>query len=171
MTGSVRRMGDDGAAMMSVDLWTDGACAGNPGPGGWAAILQSNDHVRELCGGARETTNNRMELTAVIEGLAALRRRCAVTVNVDSTYVMRAFTDGWLETWKRRGWKTAAGKPVKNPDLWEPLDLLVGSHQVRWRWHKGHSNIELNERCDLLACVQRDAHRVVIEAPGAGTGR
>jgi ribonuclease HI len=157
--------------MVSVDLWTDGACAGNPGPGGWAAILQSGDHVRELCGGARETTNNRMELTAVIEGLAALRRRCAVTINVDSTYVMRAFTDGWLETWKRRGWKTAAGKPVKNPDLWERLDLLVGSHQVMWRWHKGHSNIELNERCDRLACVQRDAHRGVSEAPGAGTGR
>jgi ribonuclease HI len=145
--------------MHRVDLWTDGACSGNPGPGGWAAILVAAGHTRELSGGEPDTTNNRQELTACIEGLLALTRRCAVTIHTDSTYVLNAFEKRWLAGWKRRGWKTSAGKPVANRDLWERLEAAVAAHEVSWQWHEGHSGVELNERCDLLACVQRDAHR------------
>ncbi|HIZ34974.1 MAG TPA: ribonuclease HI [Candidatus Ruania gallistercoris] len=131
-------------------LWTDGACKGNPGPGGWGALLRSGEHERELFGGDPETTNNRMELTAVIEALRALNTRCAVTLHVDSSYVMNGM-QSWLPGWKRNGWRTAAKKPVKNEDLWRALDEQVARHEVQWVWVKGHSGDEGNERADALA--------------------
>lgn len=133
-----------------VHMWTDGACKGNPGPGGWGALLRSGEHERELFGGELDTTNNRMELTAVIEGLRALNTRCAVTLHVDSVYVMNGMKS-WLPTWKRNGWRTAAKKPVKNEDLWRALDEQVARHQVQWVWVKGHSGDAGNERADALA--------------------
>ncbi len=136
--------------LKAVDLFTDGACSGNPGPGGWGAILRYGGHEKELSGGAAETTNNRMELTAVIEGLAALTSSCAVTVHTDSKYVMDGVTK-YLAGWKRRGWKTADKKPVKNIDLWEKLDAALQGHQVKWIWVKGHAGHAENERADALA--------------------
>ena len=142
---------------MRVELWTDGSCSGNPGPGGWAAILVARDDdgrpakVRELSGGDPATTNNRMELQAVIEGLRALRQRTDVCVHIDSSYVMDAITKRWHVGWKARGWKTAAKQPVKNQELWETLLELLEGHTVTWKKVRGHAGVELNERCDELA--------------------
>lgn len=133
-----------------VEIHTDGACRGNPGPGGWGAVLQSAAHERELWGGERETTNNRMELTAAIEALAALKRPCRVRLYTDSTYVMKGITE-WLPQWRRRGWKTASRQPVKNQDLWQRLDEQVARHEVDWHWVKGHAGHPGNERADGLA--------------------
>lgn len=142
----------------TVELWTDGACSGNPGPGGWAAILLWNGHERELAGGEAQTTNNRMELMSVIEGLEAISRPMKVLVHTDSAYIEQAFTQRWLEGWRRNGWLTAAKKPVKNRDLWERLDAAVDGHDVEFVRVKGHAGIELNERADQLACEQRDRY-------------
>ncbi|NCT90609.1 ribonuclease HI [Cellulomonas sp. APG4] len=134
----------------AVEMWTDGACKGNPGPGGWGAWMRTGSYERELFGGDPVTTNNRMELTAVIEGLKALNRPCAVTLHVDSTYVMNGMSR-WLAGWKRNGWRTADKKPVKNEDLWRALDEQVARHTVTWVWVKGHSGDPGNERADQLA--------------------
>ena len=134
----------------AVEIFTDGACSGNPGPGGWAAILRTGRHEKELSGGEAATTNNRMELTAAIEGLRALKKPSAVTLYTDSRYVM----DGamtWLKNWKGRGWKTAGKKPLKNEDLWRALDEEMARHQISWRWVEGHSGHPENERADQLA--------------------
>ena len=136
--------------MADIELYTDGACRGNPGPGGWGALLKYGDSERELYGGQRHTTNNRMELLAAIEGLAAVEESRAITLSTDSTYVMKGMTEG-LPGWKRRGWKTAARKPVANADLWRRLDEQNGRHAVTWRWIKGHSGHPGNERADALA--------------------
>jgi ribonuclease HI len=133
-----------------VRIYTDGACKGNPGPGGWGALLRSGTHERELYGGDPATTNNRMELTAVIRALEALKRPSKVEVYTDSEYVMKGITE-WLAAWKRRGWKTADRKPVKNADLWRELDELAGRHEIRWHWVRGHSGHPENERADALA--------------------
>jgi ribonuclease HI len=137
--------------MTSAELWTDGACSGNPGPGGWGAVLLIGDAERELSGGESKTTNNRMEMTAVIEGLRALEDPGAVAIHIDSTYVMDAFTKGWLGGWQRRGWVKGDKKPVLNRDLWELMLVEVGRHQVTWVKVKGHSGNELNDRVDELA--------------------
>ena len=138
--------------MNLIDIYTDGACKGNPGPGGWGALLKSADSQKELCGGALLTTNNRMEMTAVIEALSALKRPCHVRLHVDSQYVLKGMTE-WLPGWKSRGWKTAAKAPVKNVDLWQWLDALVSSagHKIDWHWVKGHNGHPGNERADELA--------------------
>jgi ribonuclease HI len=136
--------------LTTVVMYTDGACKGNPGRGGWGAWLRSGDTERELFGGDPVTTNNRMELTAVIEGLGALKRRCRVELYVDSTYV-RDGINSWIHNWKKRGWKTAANKAVKNEDLWRALDAAVAKHEVHWHWVKGHSGDEGNEKADELA--------------------
>ncbi len=135
---------------MEVEIFTDGACRGNPGPGGWGALLRYGDHERELYGAEPLTTNNRMELMAAIQALEALRRPCRVRLTTDSQYLKQGITS-WLANWKRRGWKTAAGKPVKNQDLWRRLDTAVGRHQVHWAWVKGHAGHDGNERADRLA--------------------
>jgi ribonuclease HI len=136
--------------LQHVEIFTDGACRGNPGPGGWGALLRFGDHEKQLWGGEHATTNNRMELTAAIMALEALKRRCKVTVTTDSVYVKNGITE-WLPQWKRRGWKTADKKPVKNVDLWERLDRAVAGHDVKWKWVKGHSGHVENELVDQLA--------------------
>ena len=136
--------------LTAVEMWTDGACKGNPGPGGWGVWMRSGEHERELWGGELLTTNNKMELTAVIEGLRALTRPCAVTLHVDSTYVMNGMRS-WLAGWKRNGWVTGDRKPVKNKELWQALDEEVRRHGVTWVWVKGHSGDPGNERADELA--------------------
>lgn len=136
--------------MSSVIIHTDGACKGNPGPGGWGAILQAAGKTKEMSGGEPVTTNNRMELMAAIMALEALTRPCAVELHTDSKYVMTGITE-WIHGWKARGWKTADKKPVKNDDLWKRLDAARARHDVKWRWVKGHSGHELNERADQLA--------------------
>ncbi len=133
-----------------VTIYTDGACKGNPGPGGWGAWLSAGGHDKELFGGAPNTTNNRMELTAPIEALASLKRTCEVIIYTDSEYVRKGMTE-WISGWQRRGWKTADGKPVKNADLWQRLDALARLHKVDWRWVKGHAGDPGNERADRLA--------------------
>lgn len=133
-----------------VELFTDGACRGNPGPGGWGALLRFKGQDRELFGGEPVTTNNRMELMAVIEGLNALSRECQVRVTTDSTYVKNGITQ-WIHNWKKNQWKTASRRPVKNVDLWKQLDLAVAEHQVDWAWVKGHSGHLENDRADMLA--------------------
>ena len=133
-----------------VEIFTDGACSGNPGPGGWAAILRFKDQEKELSGGAQETTNNRMELQAAIEGLCALKRPMRVAIHTDSTYVKDGITK-WIVKWKWNGWKTAAKKPVKNIDLWQALDDVMSGHYVEWHWVKGHAGHPENERADALA--------------------
>lgn len=136
--------------MKTVAVFTDGACKGNPGPGGWGAILQFAGKERELWGGEPATTNNRMELMAAIEALAALKEPCAVTLTTDSVYVRDGVTK-WMDNWKKNGWRTAAKKPVKNQDLWQALDEQASRHQVAWHWVKGHSGHPENERADALA--------------------
>jgi ribonuclease HI len=133
-----------------VQIYTDGACSGNPGPGGWGVVLRFEGKERELCGGAENTTNNRMELMAAIEGLRALKEPCEVLLTTDSTYVKDGITR-WLTNWKKNGWKTAAKKAVKNQDLWEQLDQQTSRHDVQWQWVKGHSGHTENERADALA--------------------
>ena len=151
---------------MRLELWTDGACSGNPGPGGWAAILIARHpdgtiaKQLELSGGDPATTNNRMELQAVIEGLRALREPSAVAIHIDSSYVMDAIVKRWHEGWVKRGWKTAAKQPVKNRELWEALLALVERHTVTWTKVPGHAGVELNERCDELAVAACRAVRV-----------
>ena len=139
-----------------IEIYTDGACRGNPGPGGWAATLSLGEHFRELSGAEAATTNNRMELTAVIEALSALKRESRVRVFTDSEYVRRGITE-WLKAWKARDWRTADKKPVKNRDLWEQLDAVAARHDVEWRWVKGHSGVPGNERVDALANAAIDA--------------
>jgi ribonuclease HI len=133
-----------------VVIYTDGACSGNPGPGGWGAVMISGAHVKEICGGEPGTTNNRMELMAAIQALEALKKPCKVELHTDSTYVMKGISE-WIFGWKKRGWKTADGKPVKNDDLWRRLDTARARHDVSWNWVKGHAGHELNERADALA--------------------
>jgi ribonuclease HI len=133
-----------------VTIYTDGACKGNPGPGGWGAWLAMDGHERELFGGARSTTNNRMELTAVIEALSALKRSCEVDLHTDSEYVRKGITE-WIHNWKRRGWTTADRKPVKNVELWQRLEALAALHHIHWHWVKGHAGDPGNERADALA--------------------
>lgn len=133
-----------------VEMWTDGACKGNPGAGGWGVWMRSGGHERELFGGDPSTTNNRMELTAVIEALGTLNRRCQVTVHVDSNYVKNGI-ERWLAGWKRNGWRTAAKKPVKNAELWQHLDAVAARHDITWRWVRGHSGDPGNEHADALA--------------------
>lgn len=136
--------------MKRVEVYTDGACRGNPGPGGWGVVLRYGEHEKELWGSEGQTTNNRMELTAAIEALRALTRRCRVDLYTDSQYVRMGITE-WLANWKRKGWKNAARKPVKNQDLWQVLDEEAGRHEVHWHWVKGHSGHPENERADALA--------------------
>jgi ribonuclease HI len=145
----------------AVEIYADGACKGNPGPGGWGVLLRTRGHERELCGGEAQTTNNRMELTAVIEGLAALKHRSKVRVYTDSQYVQKGISE-WIHNWKRRGWRTADKKPVKNEDLWRRLDEIAHGHHVEWHWVKGHAGHPENERADVLANCG---------IPGGQTGR
>lgn len=133
-----------------VSIWTDGACSGNPGPGGWGAVLKWGSHEKELCGGEAETTNNRMELTAAIEALEALKRPCVVHLHTDSSYLKGGITE-WIASWKRNGWRTASKKPVKNAELWQRLDAAAARHTIDWRWVKGHAEDPMNERADALA--------------------
>ena len=144
--------------MSIVEIYTDGACRGNPGPGGWGALLSSGEHEKELSGAEPQTTNNRMELTAVIRALEALKRPTEARIYTDSEYVRRGITE-WVKNWKARGWKTADRKPVKNQDLWERLDALAAGHKIDWRWVKGHSGVPGNERVDRLANQAIDAMR------------
>ncbi|PWD52288.1 ribonuclease HI [Serinibacter arcticus] len=131
-------------------MWTDGACKGNPGPGGWGALLVAGGREKELWGGESPTTNNRMELTGVIEALRALKRPCSIVLHVDSTYVMQGMSS-WIAGWKRNGWRTSSKQPVKNADLWRALDEEIAQHEVRWVWVKGHAGDPGNERADQLA--------------------
>ncbi len=140
--------------MKAVTLYTDGACSGNPGPGGWAAILQWRGKEKVLSGGEKLTTNNRMELTAVIRGLEALREPCQVTVYSDSRYVVEAMTEGWALGWRARGWKRRGSGEAKNPELWARLLELAEAHRLSWVWVKGHADNELNARCDALAVAE-----------------
>lgn len=137
--------------MKRVTIYTDGACSGNPGPGGWAAILEHQGRERELTGGEALTTNNRMELTAAAEALKVLREPCAVELHTDSAYLQRAFTEGWVNRWQRNGWKTSSKKPVENQDLWQELIRQAARHRIRWVKVKGHADDELNNRADRLA--------------------
>ena len=136
--------------MKQVEIYTDGSCLGNPGPGGYGAVLRYKQHEKELSDGFFMTTNNRMELLAAIEGLASLKESCLVDLTTDSQYVRQGITQ-WIHNWKKRGWKTADKKPVKNADLWQRLDTETQRHQVQWHWVKGHAGHPENERCDLLA--------------------
>lgn len=140
-------------------MHTDGACRGNPGPGGWGVVLRYRGNLKTLQGYDPETTNNRMELTAVIEGLRALTRSCEIELHTDSRYVMQGINE-WLDNWKRNGWRTAAKKPVKNIDLWQQLDEEVARHRIDWRWVKGHSGVEDNEIADQLANAAIDAEKM-----------
>jgi len=133
-----------------VEMYTDGACRGNPGPGGWGVLLRYNGTEKELYGGERETTNNRMELMAAISGIESLKRPCSVVLTTDSQYVMKGITE-WMENWKQRGWKTSDKKPVKNVDLWQRLDSVLRQHDVKWQWVRGHTGHPENERADALA--------------------
>lgn len=146
--------------MKKVTLITDGACLGNPGPGGWAALLRYGQHEKLLSGGDRETTNNRMELMAAIEGLRVLKESCIVELIVDSRYVMDAFDKDWLRNWKANGWLTAAKKEVKNQDLWQELDQQVSRHRISWKWVRGHNGHEDNERVDKAAREAAEAIRL-----------
>ena len=150
-----------------VVVFTDGACSGNPGPGGWGAILSFNGHVRELNGGEAHTTNNRMELMAAIMALEALTRPCDVDIHTDSQYVRQGVT-GWIHGWKRNGWKTSAKKPVKNVDLWQRLDSATQRHNIEWHWVKGHAGDELNERADALA---REGSRPFLRKRGGAAAK
>jgi ribonuclease HI len=135
---------------MGVVIYTDGACSGNPGPGGWGAVMLYKGRRKEISGGDPDTTNNRMELLAVVRALEALNRPCSVTINTDSTYVMKGITE-WIESWKRRQWRTASKQPVKNVDLWLELESALAPHEVQWKWVRGHSGVPENDRADELA--------------------
>lgn len=137
-----------------VEIYTDGACSGNPGPGGWGAVLIYGEHQKEISGGAAETTNNRMELTAVIEALSLLKRPCKITLTTDSKYVVDSVTKGWVYGWKKRGWKKGDGKPALNPELWERLLPLLEMHEVEFVWVKGHAGHKYNEICDKMAVAE-----------------
>ena len=143
--------------MKKIELYTDGACRGNPGPGGWGAVLVYNGREKELSGGEKNTTNNRMELTAAIEGLAALKEPCEVTLTTDSKYLCDAIEKGWAEGWRKRGWVKPDKKPALNPDLWEKLLDLLKTHKVTLVWVKGHNGHPYNERCDVLATTFADS--------------
>ena len=156
-------MGDSASLTTTVDIFTDGACSGNPGPGGWGAVLRAGPHERELKGGEGATTNNRMELMAAIAALEALKRPAIVRLHTDSSYLKEGITR-WLHGWKRNGWKTADKKPVKNVDLWQRLEQALSRHTVRWHWVRGHAGHDLNERADELA---REA---IAELRAAGKG-
>ena len=137
--------------MQNVTIYTDGACSGNPGPGGWAAVLIAGEHQKEISGGEKTTTNNIMELTAILEGLKALKEPCEVDLYSDSAYSVNAFNQGWIWNWIKKGWKTSSGEPVKNREIWEELLQLTKTHKVTFHKVKGHSTNELNNRCDELA--------------------
>lgn len=139
-----------------VIIYTDGACRGNPGPGGWGVILNYKGKIKELYGAEKHTTNNRMELMAAIQALETLTRPCSVQLNSDSIYVLKGITD-WMPNWKKRGWKTAARTPVKNEDLWRRLDAAIAKHRIEWKWVKGHSGDTSNERADALANLGIDS--------------
>lgn len=143
--------------MKKIELYTDGACRGNPGPGGWGAVLVYNGREKELSGGEKNTTNNRMELTAAIEGLSALKEPCEVTLTTDSKYLCDAIEKGWAEGWRKRGWIKPDKKPALNPDLWEKLLDLLKTHKVTLVWVKGHNGHPYNERCDVLATTFADS--------------
>lgn len=145
--------------MKFVEIYTDGACSGNPGAGGWGAILRCEGREKELSGGEAHTTNNRMELLGVINALEALKYPCRVKLTTDSKYVVDGVTKGWAESWRRRGWKKSDGKPALNTDLWERLLGLLATHEVEFAWIKGHAGHAENERCDALAVAQRDLHK------------
>ena len=149
--------------MKTVTLYTDGACSGNPGPGGWGAILEYMGHEKELSGGEESTTNNRMELTAVIMGLSAIKEPCIVELYSDSKYVIDGLEKGWAESWKKKGWIKSDKKPALNPDLWDQLLELTGKHQMRYHWVKGHAENPKNNRCDELAVMQWKHKRREIE--------
>jgi len=140
--------------MKKVTVWTDGACSGNPGPGGWAAILRFGEHEKELSGGEKDTTNNRMELTAVIRALEALKEPCEVEMFSDSRYVVDAMAKGWAKKWKMNGWKRGKNEEAKNPELWARLLELSELHKISWNWVKGHAQNEQNSRCDALAVAE-----------------
>ncbi|GAB4275493.1 MAG: ribonuclease HI [Candidatus Rifleibacteriota bacterium] len=142
-----------------VQIFSDGACSGNPGPGGWGAILRYKGHEREISGSEPQTTNNRMELLAVISALETLKEPCCVEIHTDSQYIANAFSKGWLDNWQKNGWKTSAKKPVKNRELWERLLKLAEKHTLTWLWIKGHAGHPENERCDRLAVAARDQAR------------
>ena len=141
-----------------IEIWTDGACSGNPGPGGWGALMRWNGHEKELWGGDKATTNNRMEMQAVIEALNALNKPSKITLHVDSTYVKDGLTK-WIHAWKKNGWKTAAKKPVKNQDLWMAMDEACQRHDITWKWVKGHAGDPGNERADELARLGTEENR------------
>ncbi len=146
--------------MKKITIYTDGACSGNPGPGGWGALLIYADSQKEIMEGAFETTNNRMELTAAIQALNTLKEPCKVTLHTDSTYVKDGITK-WIDNWKNNGWRTAARKPVKNADLWQALDAAVSRHKITWKWVKGHNGDEGNERADELANMGLNNYRIL----------
>ena len=141
---------------MKVEIFTDGACSGNPGPGGYGVILRAGEHVKELSGGEKQTTNNRMELSGAIAGLSALKYPCDVTLTTDSKYVVDGITKGWAASWRKNGWVKSDKKPALNPDLWEKLLKLTEIHNVTFVWVKGHAGHPANERCDELAVMERD---------------
>jgi len=143
-------------ARKEIQVFSDGACSGNPGPGGWGAILRYKDVEKELSGGESETTNNRMELMGVIAALESLKEPCQVKVFTDSQYIAKAFTENWLENWQKNGWKTAGKKAVKNRELWERLLAQAAVHRLEWQWIRGHAGHPENERCDQLAVAARD---------------
>ena len=145
--------------MQKVTIYTDGACSGNPGPGGWAAVLIYGEHKKEISGGCRETTNNIMELTAILEALKALKTECEVELYSDSAYSVNAFNQGWIYNWIKKGWKTADKKDVKNKDIWQEIYNLTKKHKVTFNKVKGHSDVELNNRCDELARQAIDEYR------------
>ena len=145
--------------MKTVTLYTDGACSGNPGPGGWGAILEYMGHEKELSGGEENTTNNRMELTAVIEGLSKLKEPCIVELYSDSKYVIDGLQKGWAAGWKRKGWKKSDGSPALNPELWDRLLTAIAPHTITYNWVKGHAGHPFNERCDVLATTEADKYR------------
>ena len=151
--------GKGGVVIRQVNLYTDGACSGNPGPGGWGAVLECDGHRKELSGGEPATTNTRMELTAVIEGLSALKFPCKVTLTSDSKYVLDAITKGWVYNWKRNGWKKADKSPALNVDLWEKLLEQLARHEMTYCWVKGHAGHPENERCDQMAVAQSQKFR------------
>ena len=144
--------------MKEVTIYTDGACSGNPGPGGWGVILRYGDIIKELSGGERATTNNKMELTGVISALSALKEPCKVSLYTDSQYIVNAINQNWLSSWKKNGWKRKGGE-LKNPELWKKLDELLNIHNVTFNWVKGHAENEYNNRCDALAVAQRDKYK------------